>query len=399
MKRSLAAALLATLASTALAQETPSLFISLTAGRAPSKANVLVAPTPEIPAPGGGWAWSAAAPVAGTTWNLIPRPTPIPSNRNTKPGLYVCNSANDTALASATGVAGAARLAISLDIQDLDPGASRTEPNGSRAGATELGPLGLMDTGWALYRPGNMSVHKVSGIKPDTHYLLYVYSSSEGNPGGARFTLDSANIPSGKPGHVETSGSPAGNVFQSAGGTISPVPPATPGTSSSPADSTTWGRLHAVADASGSITFRTGKNSSGSHYVNGYQLIPFPAPAIAVQPPAALAAKTGDSVSLSVAATGEGDVTYLWRKNGAPLTDNLSSSTAELKLELVAADTAGTYDVVVANPGSSVVSQSVVLDVAPPPSVETSADIPTAAPADTARKPSPKRPSAGWPVR
>jgi hypothetical protein len=407
MKRHLGAALRAAIASSAAAlaslahaEGTPSLFVSLTSGRPPSKSNVVTALTQTIAAPGNGWAFSAAAPVEGTTWNIITRPTPIPSNRNTKPGLYVCNSANNTSLASATGEADAAKLTISLDIQDLDPGSSRTEPNGGRAGATELGPLGLMDTGWNIYRAGNLSVHKVSGIKPGAHYVVYFYGSSEGTPGGARFTLDAANVPQNGPSVVETSGSPAGNVFESVSGVISLTKPAKPMAESMPNDSTTWGKLHAVADESGSIAFRTSKNFASTHYINGYQLVPFPRPTFTAQPPAELEVMEGKELALSAAATGEGALGYSWRRNGQAIAGNASATTPELRLAGVGTDAAGTYQLVVTNPGGEITSNTTTLRVVPAPrkAEKITPPVERGAPKD-AKPATPKQERRSWPVR
>jgi hypothetical protein len=407
MKRYLGAALRAAIASSAAAlaslaqaQGTPSLFVSLTSGRPPSKSDVVTALTQTIAAPGNGWTFSAAAPVEGTTWNIITRPTPIPSNRNTKPGLYVCNSANNTALTSATGEADAAKLTISLDIQDLDPGSSRTEPNGGRAGATELGPLGLMDTGWNIYRAGNFSVHKVSGIKPGAHYVVYFYGSSEGTPGGARFTLDASNVPQNGQSVLETSGSPTGNVFESVSGVVSLTKPAAPMTESMPNDSTTWGKLHAVADESGSIVFRTSKNFASTHYVNGYQLVPFPRPTFTAQPPAELEVMEGKEVVLSASATGEGAMSYSWRKDGAAITGSPSATTSELRLSPAGAAAAGTYQLVVSNPGGEITSSPATLRVTlAPRKVETPARPTERVTVKETKPAATKQERRSWPVR
>jgi len=405
VKRPLRAAFASSLlALTALvqAQDAPALFVSLTSGRPPSKADVVAAVTQTIAAPGKGWSFSAAAPVEGETWNIITRPSPIPSNRNSSPGLYVCNSANNISLSSATGQADAARLTISLDIRDLDPGSSRTEPNGSRGGDTELGPLGLMDTGWNIYRPGNLSVHKISGLKPGAPYLVYFYGSSQGTPGGGRFTLDRANVPDQGPDFVETSGSPSGNVFELKDGVCAPTKAAAPLTASTPDDSSTWGRLHAVADATGALTFRTGKNTSATHYLNGYQLVPFPRPVLAAQAPAELAVEEGAEAVLSVSATGEGPLSYSWRKNGEPIGGVPSASTPELRLAAVGADAAGTYHVVVSNPGGETSGAPVALRVSPRPRViENLAPVAKAPAAAEGRPVAPKaeRSARSWPVR
>jgi len=386
-----------------LAQTPPAIFVKMSTSQVASGTTPTSATTTTIAAPSAGWSFSAAAPIAGTTWNQILRPNPLIGSNNTSiVGQYVCNSANNISLSSATGQADAARLTISLDIRDLDPGSSRTEPNGSRGGDTELGPLGLMDTGWNIYRPGNLSVHKISGLKPGAPYLVYFYGSSQGTPGGGRFTLDRANVPDQGPDFVETSGSPSGNVFELKDGVCAPTKAAAPLTASTPDDSSTWGRLHAVADATGALTFRTGKNTSATHYLNGYQLVPFPRPVLAAQAPAELAVEEGAEAVLSVSATGEGPLSYSWRKNGEPIGGVPSASTPELRLAAVGADAAGTYHVVVSNPGGETSGTPVALRVSPRPRViENLAPVAKAPAAPEGRPVAPKaeRSARSWPVR
>lgn len=98
------------------------------------------------------------------------------------------------------------------------------------------------------------------------------------------------------------------------------------------------------------------------------RLVFVPAPAI-TQQPSAQTANVGQTVSLSVVADGEGPFTYQWRKAGAPITDNVSASTATLTLVNAQLGDAGAYDVVVTNVGGSTTSDSATVAVYLPPQI------------------------------
>src|SRR5205085_5732728 len=77
----------------------------------------------------------------------------------------------------------------------------------------------------------------------------------------------------------------------------------------------------------------------------------------------------GDSVQLTVAATGSGTLTYQWRKNGLNLSDggNISgASSTALNLSNVGAADAGGYDAVVANAVGSATSAVATVTVTCP---------------------------------
>ncbi|HEV2861284.1 MAG TPA: pectinesterase family protein [Pyrinomonadaceae bacterium] len=104
-------------------------------------------------------------------------------------------------------------------------------------------------------------------------------------------------------------------------------------------------------------------------------------PVITSQPqPSNLTVQVGSNVTTSVAATGN-SLSYQWRKNGSPVAGNPSASTQTLNLTNVQLTDAGSYTAVISNPGGSVTSNPVTLNVSvdpvpPPPAI-------TAPPADT----------------
>ena len=252
-------------------------FINLSTSQGSSGATPSTASTITINAPGSGWNYSAAAPVDGTTWNNILRPNPlIGSNSTSSTGQYICNSADGIALTSPDGSPTTATLTVSLDIQDLDSNTTRTEPNSSSGGNTNLGPAGLMDQAWRIYRGGNSTVHRLDGLSPRAHCHIYFYGSTATDGQGCRFVLDPANVPSGSTSNfLETRGGNSGNIFVNSG-TLSLTSQAPANTASTPADSHTWGRLHAVVDSNGTLVFRTAKNSANGQYLNGYQIVAYP---------------------------------------------------------------------------------------------------------------------------
>jgi Pectinesterase/MBG domain/Bacterial Ig-like domain/Immunoglobulin domain len=97
-------------------------------------------------------------------------------------------------------------------------------------------------------------------------------------------------------------------------------------------------------------------------------------PVITSQPqPSNLTVQVGSNVTTSVAATGN-SLAYQWQRNGQPIGGNASAATPTLNLTNVQLNDAGSYTAVVSNPGGSVTSQPVTLNVStqpvpPPPAI------------------------------
>ncbi|MEY4487847.1 MAG: hypothetical protein RIQ79_355 [Verrucomicrobiota bacterium] len=359
------------------AQSAPAIFVTLSTAQVTSGTTPTAATTTTIAAPGSGWAYSAAAPVAGTTWNIIQRPNPlIPTGANSTAtlGLKVCNSANNISLTSATGTAAVATLTTAIDVISLDSSSTRTEPSTGAGGNTVLGPNGLMDGAWRIYNGAEMIVHTVSGLTIGQRYYLYCYASTTSAGQGARFTLNAANVPGGNgtaTTFVETRGGNSGNVFVLTGSTYAPNTPAAANVASTATDTTTWGRLDSVVDATGSISFRTSKNPTGVDYSNGFQLMPYPVPVFTLQPPSSTTATAGGDLTLTTTSTGDGTLTYQWRKGGTPLTNGASGTgstysgvtSPSLTLSGISTSDNGSYDLVVTNPGGSSTSTATIVTI------------------------------------
>jgi hypothetical protein len=235
-----------------------------------------------IPAPGNGWTHSAAAPVPGTKWNRIRRPSgvdvtdPSIGTANApgagKTGRFVVGEKESVPLVDAGGEPTAARLSVAVNVTAFADDKPRSEPSfhsKSKQGA----PVGLMDNAWRIYIEGNSLTFSVSGLVPGKSYDLYVYGAtsdpqSSENPSGdgqgARFTLAIANVSGDSPASTETTGGFYSSIYtfnpESGAFALSPV-------------GTTWAKLKAVVDSEGAIRFSTSRNSGRQQYINGFQLV------------------------------------------------------------------------------------------------------------------------------
>jgi hypothetical protein len=222
-----------------------------------------------------------------------------------------------------------------------------------------------MGQAWRIYRGGNSTHHRVTGLPPGSPCHIYFYGSTAAADQGCRFILDPANAPDpASPTFVETRGGNSGNVLTNADGAISPIPPATPETVSAAGSSHTWGRLRAVVDGTGALGFRTAKNAANGQYFNGYQIVPLPP--VILAPPASAVVPPGAPHDLTVQAVpgsaSSGSLTYLWRKNGSALTDgsSLSGTSADtLRFTSFGPGDSGFYTVTVTDANGSTVSDPV----------------------------------------
>ncbi len=90
-------------------------------------------------------------------------------------------------------------------------------------------------------------------------------------------------------------------------------------------------------------------------------------PPVVTIPPQPVTVTSGDSVVMSVTATGSEPLVFQWRRNGIALTNDsriTGASTASLSINPVASADAGSYDVVVSNDCGAPVSGAAILTVA-----------------------------------
>jgi DNA/RNA endonuclease G (NUC1) len=88
-----------------------------------------------------------------------------------------------------------------------------------------------------------------------------------------------------------------------------------------------------------------------------------PVPPSILTAPVAQTVTVGDTVTFTVAATGDAPLAYQWRKAGVALTGNASATTATLTLPAVTTAAAGDYDCVVTNAVGSATSAAATLTV------------------------------------
>lgn len=128
----------------------------------------------------------------------------------------------------------------------------------------------------------------------------------------------------------------------------------------------------ALSDAgSYTVTVRNGAGSAVSTAVNLTVLPALTAPAISSQP-ADTRLHAGETLSLTVTATGSQPLSYSWKRNGAAIPGAANSAT--LSIPSITADQADNYSVEVAGPGGSVTSATARITVIPvalrPPTVD-----------------------------
>lgn len=97
------------------------------------------------------------------------------------------------------------------------------------------------------------------------------------------------------------------------------------------------------------------------------EIVPLTGPPITTQP-ASQSVVVGQSVTFQVGASGSGPITYQWLKDGVPIT---GATNATLTLDNVQAAQAGSYVVVVSDPGGSVTSQAATLTFVGAPIITT----------------------------
>ena len=128
--------------------------------------------------------------------------------------------------------------------------------------------------------------------------------------------------------------------------------------------------LSRIVDNGPSSTATVLVTASAKQLLRGVRFGPIAAPVfIAVQPPATQTNAMGATVTLSVKAGGSTPFYYQWRFDG---TNVAGQTKATLSLTNVQLANAGSYDVVVSNPGSSVTSSVTALSVTLGPPVITS---------------------------
>lgn len=268
-----------------------------------------------------GYTGTAAAPDTGTVWNLI-----AGQSTNT----YTLNNVQ-----SSTGTA------TPYDVTIASSGT--TIKTYLQASLGNPDPLNLMSD----YSYGNTHTVTVSSLNPG-NYFLYAYAHGDQATQNSTVTLNAAN--GGATGTTGNTGTEYRNI-QTAG-----------------AEGYSYLKLPVTVGAAGTLSFTC-------VYLNGFQVIEHPVPTITAEPASNPGAVTGGSCNLTVTATGDGTLSYQWRRNGVDLTNGTTpggatitgATTATLTITNAQDANAGNYDVVVSNAGGSVTSRNSLLSISSTP--------------------------------
>lgn len=183
---------------------------------------------------------------------------------------------------------------------------------------------------------------------PVGNYFLYVYAHGDQANQNSTVTVAAAN--GGGSGTTATTGTEYRNLYTAG------------------AESYSYLKFQPTVGAAGTLSFT-------SSYLNGFQLIEYPKPVITIQPPPSPIAVIGSDFSMTVNATGDGTLTYQWRKGGVNLTDGATGNGSSysgvtshtLTIDNVQSADEGDYDVVVTNPGGDTVSDTASLSTTTTP--------------------------------
>lgn len=299
-------------------------------------------PTPVTISPPGNYAYSAVAPVSGTTWNQLDRNTLILAN--TPQNALTLYSANNQAPGGAiVDAADNALSGVNMTIYYTSPATgtgTRTEPATGTGGENTIQSGGVMQYSFrAYYGGGNGFIFTFSNLPASTPFALYIYGGTGTTAGGSGVSC--SIMPPYAFGADTTNLAMVDGLTNSAGAYSSIW------TGSSPnytplAISNTWGILYGQTDSKGTFSFiYNGGNFSGSlsSYLNGFQLLRVPISTFTV---------TGggsDCTSVTVGLSGsETGVSYKLYDNGIPVAGSAQNGT-DSALSWTATSS-GTYTVI-----------------------------------------------------
>jgi pectin methylesterase-like acyl-CoA thioesterase len=281
---------------------------------------------PSIFADAGATAYTgtAVASGSGTTWNQLLGSSSVTSY-----------TVSNVLASDGITVAGASLSVSSTDTQIRSYAASSPgNPN----------PLNLMRD---YFFGGNFTV-SLSGL-PQGNYFLYVFAHGDQANQNSTVTVAAAN--GGGSGTTSATGSDNRDLF------------------AANAEGYSYLKFAPNVGASGSLSF------TATGYFTGFQLVPYPAPVIAIQPPPTPSATIGSNFVMTASATGPSALTYRWQKNNADISDGATgngstyagATTNTLTIQNLQNADAGDYRLVVTNPGGSATSNPASLTVTTSP--------------------------------
>jgi pectin methylesterase-like acyl-CoA thioesterase len=240
--------------------EAQNIFVNIrTSGSTPSTA-IIAAPA--------GYSYSAAAPVSGTTWNIVSRTTTMP--QNTTPGTF---STNYTGLALKDSSGASITPTLTVSYYSAVTTGTRTEPS-TATSENVIQPGGVMAEAWRNYlnASGNYFAFTVSNLPASTPYGIYFYGGTGTSGQGVGVALAAGNFLAG----AATNGFTTNTTVNSAG-TLGSIWTVGGGKTNLMPQTTTWNVLYGQSDAAGGLRFLFNGLSSYA-YLNGFQIVPLAAP-------------------------------------------------------------------------------------------------------------------------
>lgn len=294
-----------------------------------------------------GWGYSAAAQVPGETWNIF-NPTNFTPPNTLNIG-EVWTIANGIPLTTADGQGTGASMTVTYHAASN----SLTQEYWLQtfSGVNTVQTNGVMDqmlrNYWDQSGSGNFLRFTMSGLLPNTDYLLYIYGAAKGTSSRCVALID-LNLDG--VGDFETLDNlSTDSLFVDNGD----------GSYGITKRGQVWNVAILRTDASGRAIF------DSRRHLNGFQLTTYRAPFISSQP-TNVNANLGGNAILSVTASAgyPTPLTYQWYRNGSPVTGAVGASYA---ISNVGPSQLGTYWVTVGNQGKTERSQWVHARLLNPP--------------------------------
>jgi|GEM_PF-1077732 len=220
-----------------------------------------------------GYSYSAAAPVSGTTWNVVDKNAGIPASQ-TAGSTYTYSANNQAASGAVKDVAGNILSGVALTVTYTAVVANGNSEPLTMSGENTIQPGGVMQYGFRNYNnsSGNYYTFSFTGLPGSTPFDLYIYGGTSTTAQGTGCALLAANALGANP----TSATTANSTLNSASVYGSLFTGTSPSYSLM-ASGTTWAVIHAQSDSSGNFAFQFKKiNNNNQAYLNGFQLVRVP---------------------------------------------------------------------------------------------------------------------------
>ena len=228
----------------------------------------------------GTWAYSAVAPVTGTTWNTLPSVAAAAltsgqtgnPNTGSAPGDYTLY-ASPVSLVDSSGAATTVTLNMVSHYAGTSlAGSTRESIQFVNQSATSIGadPLGLLGVAWRDQNnnatgPNTTWQFTFANLPVGVTYDLYFYGSGNTAAQGISVALAAGN----------------GGATSATVGMVPPVSIFLPDHSAPSAVSNGWDMVEGTVDGSGNFSFIASRSAQGNFFLNGFQLVEsVPEPAV-----------------------------------------------------------------------------------------------------------------------